>query len=617
MRSALLLRLALCAVLASLIVIVAPTHASIHAQEATPVPQPVAQVEMIGGQTLRLEGPLSVTGAWQIGELSLSSFKLDYLQNIERLDSGAFLLTLTDGTQVEGVPGAGVTLEGEGEWGRESLQFSAIQRISLEGASPLPEPVSVDSSARIETTGGLIFRLTEFSLSGEWLIGGLRIERPDYAYIETLERSGDWTFTAQAADGESIEMRLDEWAASTFAGNTAWGYATLPCLAIQRFVIEKAPLDTFSPAVPADSPQVQIETSDGQVVTLTGVSLNGRAQVAASEVESILFELLRCIERTGDQAFLVEDTAGATLDLTVEADTMLQGKHQWGRASLPFTAVQRVTVSGAGAWLPATVATLELTDGSTWTIEPQMLYVAQPLSRSGQRGREWDMLLLAPPVEFWIRDSYWTRYGFSQQDSQFAIPCGVEPCPAGYVDDPEAYLEFTLSALLLRVPLSDVQRFTPATEAQVAPLQPRWSVTVTDWDGHSLTFPFTQLAYTRYPDTCWSGWYSHHPFRWYTDTLLPVIKADGSRLDIDFERLARIEWPARYDSQRRATVVSTQGSSLAVTIYPGSTNEDTKSGPASWDSSLEGLVGTVADGYQVYIPLQNVSLIELNPPTGG
>lgn len=626
MNHTLLRTLALRAALVGLVIITALTgSARAHAQDATPVPSPGAQVEMTDGRTLRLEGPFAVTGEWQIGELSLSSFELDHLQHIERTASGTLMLTLTDGTQAEGVAGADATLEGEGEWGREKLPFSTIQRISLEGTSPPPGLESANGSVQIETVGGLAFRLTDFDLDGEWLIGELRIVYPDYAYIQTLERTAEWTFTARAKDGATVEMHLDEWAESALLGNTAWGRARLPCSAIQRLVIEEPAYD-FHPSPSVENVVAEIKTTGGQVTTLTGLDVSGKVHAAASDweagrflVEHILFGALQRIERTGDRTFTVEDGEGATLDLMVDTDAALTGDTQWGWGRLPFAAVQRVTVSGAGPVSHGVRGTLALTDGSSWTIEPQSLHMAQPASRRNEveaDDRGWDMLLLAGPLEYWIGDSYWIGHGFSQQDGQVTIPCGAGPCPSGRVEDADAYLRFALTALVLRVPLSQVQQFTPSAEAAAMAAQPRWSATITGWDGHSVTFPFTQLAYTRYPDTCWTGWYASDPFTWYTDTLLPVIKPDGSRLDIDFERLSRIEWPQPYDSQRMATVVSTQGSSLAVTIYPGSTNEDTKKGPASWDSGLEGLLGTVADGYQVYIPLVNISLIELNPPTG-
>lgn len=596
-----------------------PITGSAQAQEATPVPAQVAQVETLDGQVIQLEGPFTTEGQWQIHELTVSRFRLDYLHQIERTDAGTFMLTTTDGAQVEGLPSAEATLAGEGEWGRETLPLSSIRRVTLEGSSPPPDLAAVDGSVQVETVSGLAFRLTDFYTEGELLVGSLRVD-PDHGDIQTLERTGDWAFTAQAADGESAEMVLDEWATTNLHGNTIWGgTCTLPYSAIQRLIVEEQPYD-FSPPAPA-SPVVQIEAFDGQTVHLLGAYSRGELQAGAGEwqtgqfqVKNILFDRLQQLERTGTDTFMVTDREGAAIDLTAGADAELVGIHTWGRARLPFSAIQRITIPEAQpSPTSAVLGTLELSDGSSWTIEPLALEeIAQPPIRSSDAKGIWQMLLLADPVEYWIGTTFWIGYGFSQQEGRFTIPCGAEPCPGGEVLG--GSLRFAMNSLELTVSLDQVRLYAPATGAPAMTLQPRWSVTITGWDGQSATFPFSQLAYTRYPKTCWSGWYAGSPFHWYTDTLLPVIKPDGTHLDIDFERLARIEWPQPYDSQRLATVISTQGSSLSVTIFPGSTNEETKKGPASWNPDLEGLLGTVVEGYQVFIPLPNVSKIELNPP---
>jgi hypothetical protein len=387
-------------------------------------------------------------------------------------------------------------------------------------------------------------------------------------------------------------------------------------------VVEKRPYDFSAPA--PGSPVVQIEALEGQTVHLLGAYSRGDLRAGEAEwqagpfqVGRILFDRLQQIERTGDDTFAVTDREGATIDLTARADAELVGTHTWGRARLPFSAIQRITVPEAQpSPSSGAVGTLELGDGSSWTIEPLALEdIAQPPARRNEvtpADEVWEMLLLADPVEYWIGDSFWMGYGFSRQDGRFTIPCGEEPCPSGEVSG--GSLKFAMNGLELTVPLDQVQRYAPTTVAPAMTRQPRWSVTITGWEGQSVTLPFTHLAYTRYPNTCWTGWYSSDPFTWYTDALLPVIKPDGTRLDIDFGRLARIEWPQPYDSQRLATVTSTQGSALPVTIFPGSTNEEEKHGPASWSPYLEGLLGTVVEGYQVYIPLPNISKIELNPP---
>ncbi len=592
--------------------------ASAQAQDATPVPAQVAQVETLDGRVIQLEGPFVTEGQWQIHELQVARFRLDYLQQIERTDAGTFRLTTSDGAQAEGVPSAEATLAGEGEWGRETLPLSSIQRVTLEGASPPPELASVDGSVQAETVSGLAFRLTDFYTEGELLIGSLRVD-PDHGELQTLERSGDWSFTAQATDGESAEMLLDEWATTILHGNTIWGGpCNLPYSAIQRLVVEERPYDYSAP--PSGSPAVEIEALDGQTVRLLGAYSRGELKAGAEEwqagqfqVKNILFDRLQQIERTGTYTFAVTDREGATIDLTAGADSELVGTYKWGRARLPFSAIQRTTVPEAQlSPTSAALGTLELGDGSSWTIEPLALEdIAPPPTRSSDAKGIWQMLLLADPVEYWIGSTFWIGYGFSQQEGRFTIPCGAEPCPGGEVVG--GSLRFAMNSLELTVPLDQVRLYAPATGAPAMALQPRWSVTITGWDGQSATFSFSQLAYTRYPDTCWSGWYTASPFHWYTDTLLPVIKPDGTRLDIDFERLARIEWPQPYDSQRLATVTSTQGSALSVTIFPGSTNEEEKHGPASWSPYYEGLLGTVVEGYQVFIPLPNISKIELNP----
>jgi len=596
-----------------------PFTGSAQAQDATPVPARVAQVETTDGRVIRLEEPLAMEGEWQIRELAVLRFTLDYLQQIERTDAGTFMLTTTDGAQTEGVPSAEATLAGQGEWGRETLPLSSIRRVTLEGSSPPPDLASVDGSVQVETVSGLAFRLTDFYTEGELLVGSLRVD-PDSGDIQTLERSGDWTFTAQATDGESAEMLLDEWATTNLHGDTIWGsICSLPYSALQRFVVEEQGYDFSAPA--PGSPVVQIEALDGQTAHLLGAYSRGDLRAGAGEwqtgqfeVKNILFDRLQQIERTGVDTFAVTDRESATIDLTAGAEAELVGTHTWGRARLPFSAIQRITVPEAQpSPSSGAVGTLELGDGSSWMIEPLALEdIAPPQPRNSNEKGDWDMLLLADPVEYWIGDSFWMGYGFSQQEGRFTIPCGAEPCPGGEVLG--GSLRFAMNGLELTVPLDQVRQYAPATGAPAMTLQPRWSVTITGWDGQSVTLPFTYLAYTRYPKTCWSGWYAASPFHWYTDTLLPVIKPDGTRLDIDFERLARIEWPQRYDSQRLATVTSTQGSSLSVTIFPGSTNEETKKGPASWSPYYEGLLGTVVEGYQVFIPLPNISKIELNPP---
>lgn len=610
------------ALLVGLIALAIPTApARTLSADLTPTPgaELAAEVETVDGATTRFSGP-SVSGKWEVGSLTFSDLICSHIQQFERTGEGVFVITTTDGTRLEAVPSSDVSFWGKGEWGDETIPFLNIQRITLHGSTLPPAPTPEDTVVQIETTDGMTFRLVAPSASEALHMGDFSFT-PAFAYLQHLERTGSQVFAAQAVDGTSAEITVGD--AAHLSGRTDWArFATVPLTAVQRLTLQSAP----SPAASGPAELViEVETASGQIIRLAGhfgsVTSSGELKVEADEwqslpVSSFVFSAVHEIRRTAGHTFTVNTVDGTTTDVIAGMDASLGGPSLWGKGRFSFSAIQRITVLEAPSFPPDALAgELELTSGSIWGVRSPSIHMEERTSRRGEvNDRLWNMLLLADPVEYWLDDRYVFDRGFSQENGEFVITCEFDWCPAGAVDDENATLRFTFGGMVLEAPLAQVQRYTPAVALSAPMPGPIWSVAITGWNGQRVVFPFTNLAYLRYPATCWSGWYSSDPFRWYTDDVLPVIKPDGSQLDIDFTRLARIEFSQPYDARRAATVFSTQGSSLQVTIYPGSTNEDTKKGPASWSPDQEGLLGTVAKGVQVFIPLPQAKAVELNPP---
>jgi len=122
----------------------------------------------------------------------------------------------------------------------------------------------------------------------------------------------------------------------------------------------------------------------------------------------------------------------------------------------------------------------------------------------------------------------------------------------------------------------------------------------------------TGIQFARYPALGWSGFYTKraYPFQWWRANKLFFTRAnDGTRIDVEFDKISSIDILERYRKNRKAVLTNRNGKKLKGAIYPGDVAKS--HGTSTWDYSKEGLLGKISNDTYIFIRFNKVTKINI------
>jgi hypothetical protein len=590
---------------------------------ATPIPTllpQLARVMLIGGETKQLSAPLEVTGTLEgmppCPDLKLQDLKLANLQQIRRAAGGGIEIRAGDDTLIM-LPGD-ATLMGE----NDAVPLSGIEEVVFQGGRPEERLASQRIWEVFLACGQTI------------LLGDLRAGLVSSSPLEALWGSFQLTLSLEALSTvvrpaeEPDTHELTTTTGITLArliiapkkwveGNSIFGAFRVPWSDVYFAQLVQSPPALPKPETSTFQRIWHIRAEDGN--QLDGVELylkNG--EIPPIEVIEVDFNGISTVQ-INEKGELTLKLTSSPAEFEVE-DGSVSGITADGAISFVIPSEHIVELSSTGT--PPTPVTdpiegsLKLFSDDTWDVNELNFSGGQP--KHGDHSADPDEIeeslqLNTALMQYWVEWERLRSHGFSQkQAGQVMVSCsGGDLCPVGTVGE-EITLSFRHAPFVLQVPLRHVRSYAPMTTPPSQLITPTWEIQVTNREEVTQTVSLSELSFARFPATAWTGRYSVWPFHWYKEKVLMARKADGSQLDVPFDDLTRIDFPNTCQEPTCTAKLSyVDGTTLTISIDPGPTNEDTKKGPASWDAAMEGLLGRVRTGVQVFIPFMNLKSIEL------
>jgi hypothetical protein len=574
------------------------------------------------GQQKTLKAPLniahSMTGMDPCPNLSLDEIKLHNLQQIKLNDNGTMELQ-TAHASLTLLPG-NTTLSGTGASSQETIKLTEIENIQFEGGladERLQGPHVWDFMLACGQKIRMGFNLDNLLLYGSWGSFDLRLGLSTFTNVLRANRSpGSLDFLAANGKGLSgVKPEDDEY----LTGDTVFGTFLMHWDNINSANVVK---ELSQPAVlppPTDEPTWIIQ--NGKDFSLLGADLN----LAGAYTQDKL--TLNVIPANLD-SLKVNDKGGLILvssSLSYEVrEGYLSGRlvDFGGTFTIPIAEISGLSTRSAlsgGSTRPTPAppeGKLLLPSGSTLEVsglqfkdgEPKYGDQADPLHIKTS------LRVLIDTLEYWVSWDWLISQGFKQDGFLISLPCLENDfCLTGMIR-PEARLAFQSGPFNMNMAFSDARSYIPLAEpAKQAPFSRPYSLTITNTNDKEVQIHLGDLSYARFPKTAWSGLYHSYdwPFQWYTMQGLLISRGSNHPL-IPFASLVRIEFPDGCTSPDcTVKLTGTDGSITIDQLFPGPDNKETRSGPSTWSTEEEGLLGSLDQGILVFIPFAQIRSIEL------
>jgi len=570
-----------------------------------------ATVTLSSGEVLqvRLDGSLNNL-TYQGTTLSVS---WNHIASLERTSGeDAWRVALVGGPTAEGVKvGTQEPLRTEDAWGTVRTEWAKVRKLEVQHAGPPPAPRKAGSSEvtwEADYAGNLASSVWCYTYPPmNVTVGEFGIDVP-WERITALTCPADGRARIAVAGGKSFEGALTT---STFRFECAWGSVVIPRANLRSLRrVGPPPTDAV-----ARQPEWRITATDGSSLDVASVEgLTARAY--GLDLTDFSWAAAVRVEKAPDGKALIAHLSSGG-QATLQGD--LRGGSAFGQCRISVertAALTRLTpgpaVAPAAAFSPE--GSLYLRDGTAVPLASPTITSCDYNRCSAKR-----LCLSSPTNDWWVEQGLALKQGFAKRDGQLVVE-GLTPVVRGTpVSRASMRMTGVSRAGGVRIELES-EEFAGYRPAKVAAptvvVAPRKSVTVriVARGGEATTLEASpELQFARYPATCWTGTYSYWPFGWYMDGCL-TVKAPAGQREVGFQKLAKIEIPEPYGSGRTVSLLARSGEAMTATVYPGDTNEKTKSGPSAWDSAREGILCSLADGLQAFIPFARVKEITFTWP---
>lgn len=501
---------------------------------------------------------------------------------------------------------SGETLEADCPFGHLKIAWGSIQSLANQG--PLGEEAFPAVGYRIVTTDG-----AEVVLPG-LTVGVLRGELSDATaelsldVIRRIDRpnAGAAVFAVEFVDG----VRLNSFQPpenANLSGSSAVGSVRIPWVSAASIarVGEEPPLPNFQATW-------QVTTGGGLVLPVSELLTGEQASVNGEiEVKKLAWDAVASVK---------SEPAGLRLQFANGTNWSLSGKltatTPYGKLSFACTAVAQLARSDSSVasmvdTAPVMARVRTVGGGEYAVASPELLGANRAIGDDDYWG--YDLFTVStPPIELWLGSKALLSYRCEAIAGQV-----VSDHPAVYSHGPLmgfTGLSFRNAAGEFNVPIAALKEFVPQAQPEGVSAEDSRKYRVRVRKGAQTCEPFeaSEIRFARYPKYGWSGYYSvsAYPFQWHRESSLLFKRGDdGSRVDVDFDRLSRIELTGAYTAGRKASITNTGGSTLTGEIYPGDVAES--HGVSTWEPAKEGLACKIGPDVYVFVRFKDVSGVEI------
>jgi hypothetical protein len=420
--------------------------------------------------------------------------------------------------------------------------------------------------------------------------------RPDLDLLQGLQAGEGGSLLLELAGGTKLPVSLPA-GNHTLKGASRLGDASIAVdhIKLLQRLMPRAPLSAQTPW--------RITPTEGSPLDVVDC-VTPKATVGGFPLTEVNWSAVSGAARAPDgKALLARPPDG----LAAQVEGTVNGRLPWGTYIVDCNKVATIARTGPAPEMPA-VKVIGAVRGEGGI--PIPVSSLELKTKDDDQCPEEDVRLITPTHDWWVAIGLLTRGGFERPEGNLVIK-GAAILVSGKPDD-RSTVSAVCSCGKLEAPLGAeaLLGYAPATpEATKAGEVTGGTVLgITGADGSEAKLKVSQIEFADYPDRCWSGSYYSWPFHWYRQGALDVDTAEG-RVTVRFPKLAKLTVVDSY-RDRKVHLLARSGDEMDATVYPGSTNQEAKSGPYSWDINREGLLCTLGDAQlQAYIPFKRIKEI--------
>lgn len=586
--------------------------------------KPSVRIELIGGQTKTLSSPLRINGKFKTEKFVISYLPIEKLESLvlaenKRGDKNYILKLRGTKETIRVSLSKKAEIYGSGEWGKESIAISRITSLYVTNVAD-SKPFKPVSKWQCTFTNGkqLIIgwdskwsRDREFS--GQIGAGSLNLDTQQVNKL--TQNAGKWVVASK--NGFSIEGWQPK--QKLLSASSPFGGIEILWVKIAKLVNESVSgKDLESKHKARYEPDWKVKIEGGFVLPVKEMQVGSNAKINDElDIKTLSWNFVYSTTPKSN---------GLQLNFTNKKSWVFNGEIS---ANSPVGKVQvssryitelsrlkppprNVTPSNYDKKVVGRITTV---GGAVYSVASPSLIGGNVVEReSGFWGNDLISIRAGASVEFWIGSSSLLSDGFAIKNSKILSRSSVFG-RYGQISGFQAF-EFINPAGQFSISLSKLVDYSlkalPPQSKKRKRMAGKYRITVKDAAGKEFTAEINTIEFARRPETAWSGSYyrSSFPLQWHKANILYFKKHSGERMDVEFDKLSRIEIIGRYQNSRQAMLTSTQGSSIKGSIYPG---DVTKSYPgvAEWDPYREGLLCKMTDGTNIYVPFREGTIINI------
>lgn len=578
------------------------------------------RIEFSGGRTKTLSSPLRIKGKFKTENFVISHLSLEKIESLvlakKQQGEKTFLLKLRGTNKaIRGSLTGEAEITGSGEWGKESIAISKIRSMHVTNVADA-KPFEPESKWRCTFTSGeqlVIGWASKWSRDREFSghIGGGSLNLAVQQVAKLTQNGGIWTVVSN--DGFSLEGWQPK--QKSFSTSSLFGGIELSWSKVAKLLNESvSAVDLGSKPRARHVPDWRVEIGGRFVLPVSEIQTGSKAKINDElNIKSLNWQFV-------DSAH--PKPTGLQLQFSNKKSWMLQGTLSGNtpigkvEASIEhITKLVRLTPPPKNRipseYSKRIIGRIKTNNGTEYP-------VAAPTLVGGSRVHDDDdywgynlFIIQATPVESWVESAVILSHTLNIKDKKVVSD---NPMLKRY-GPLEGFkgVTFINPAGNFTLPLAEFAEYVPhASPPSTAKLTlAKYRITVRDAKDNKFKAELTTIQFARYPKYGWSGAYTKwaYPFQWHRASELFFKKESGERIDVQFDKLSRIEITDSYNLNRNATLSNKQGSVIKGSIYPGDVSRS--HGVSTWNPYKEGLLCKTIDGMYLFVRFNNVKTIEI------
>jgi hypothetical protein len=577
--------------------------------------KPAVRIELLSGGTKTLSSPLRFSGQFKTENFIISYLPIEKIESLvlsenQQGNKNYILKLLGVDKPIRGSLTNNAEITGLGDWGKESIAIGKIKSMHIINAAD-SKPFEPKSKWRCIFTNSeqVIVQLS----MGSDFSGQLDNASLDLALqkVAKLSRNGGlWTVISN--DGFSLEGWQPK--RKSLSANSIFGGLELSWSKISKLFNESISAGNLkSKHNVSHKPDWEAVVGGRFVLPVSEVRTGSRAKINNElDIKSLNWQFIDSVspKPTGlelrfinKKSWMLQGTLSVTipigkLETSCGNITKMVRLQPPPKNRVPSDYSKKIT-------------------GSITTVSGTEYPVATPSLTGGNRAESRDyfgynlFIIQAAPVEFWVESEKLLSYILTVKNKKLVSdnPILMQHGPIGGF----TALTFVNPAGNFELPLSKLSKYVPnisiSKKSKVLPA--KYRVTVRSIKGNEFTASVATIEFARYPKYGWSGYYytSDYPFQWHRNSELLFKKESGERIDVQFEKLRKIEITGQYTLARHATLTNTTGSMIKGLIYPGDVAKS--HGVSTWDPYNEGLLCKNTNAMYFFVRFKEVKSIEI------